>query len=75
MAPRPIGEIISSVTEVEEDVTKSFLEALKEIYTHPRDQINKHLVYISDAEIYKIREELFLRYHRYFKTSRDQHQY
>ena len=63
MAPRPIGEIISALTESEEskkDIVQNYINSIKEIYTHPKGEISKLLIHIDDKDIFAIREELYL---------------
>ena len=50
MAPRPIGVIISEITSSAEnekkDVYELFLYDIEEIFSHHKDDILSHLIYI-----------------------------
>ena len=61
MAPKTVSEIITTLTQSEEDekqIVSNFVFSVNELYTHPRDEINKSLVHIKDKDIFLIREEL-----------------
>ncbi len=64
MAPRPLGVIISEITSVAEndgkDIYELFLFAIDEIFSKPKDDILKSLVYIKSKDLIQIREKLFL---------------
>ena len=64
MAPRSLGEIISELTYSDEDeknIVDNFIKLLEEIYSHPKEEINKMLIQIKDSAIVQIREDVFLR--------------
>ena len=61
MAPRSVSEIISSLTkdgDNESQIVQNFINAANELYTHPRDEINKSLIHIKDKDIFLIRNQL-----------------
>ena len=63
MAPRLAGQIISELTHTEEaqnNIVQNFISVISELYNNPHDEVNKHLVHIKGADIFKIREALFL---------------
>ena len=64
MAPRPVGEIISTLLQSEEEEKKivvNFCNVVEELYTHPRNDVNNMLIKIKDKDIFSIRDDLFLR--------------
>ena len=64
MTPRNPGAIISVLLQTEEDeenIVENFCNVVTELYTHPKDEINKVLMRIKDRDIFTIREGLFLR--------------
>ena len=64
MTPRNTGAIISVLLQTEEDVkniVENFCNVVTELYTHPKEEINKVLMMIKDGDIFTIREGLFLR--------------
>ena len=63
MVPRPLNEILEAITAVEGDtvdVPTNFLRSIQELYSYPKDEINRSIAsYIQDQEIFNIRENLF----------------
>ena len=65
MAPKSVGEIISTLTqsdEAEKNVVANFIHSISEIYSHPKDEVNKTLINIKDRDIFLIRERVFLHF-------------
>ena len=63
MSPRPIETIIASLVEKGENegsIITSFKDDFKELYTHPREDINNAMNKIKDSDIFLIRDEMFL---------------
>ena len=64
MAPRPIDVIISEMTATAEneskDIYELFLLDIEEIFSYPKDDILKTLIYINSKDVMQIREKLFL---------------
>ena len=64
MSPRAVGVIISTLFQSEEDeknIVEGFNNVLTELYTHPKDEINKFILKIKDKDIFSIRDSVFLR--------------
>jgi hypothetical protein len=63
MVPRTPGVIISTLLETEElekNIVNNFASVIKELYTHPRKDLNTELIKIKDEDIFCIREHLFI---------------
>ena len=64
MAPRNPGVIISTLLQSEENeknIVENFCNTITELYTHPKDEVNKVIMRINDRDIFPIREALFIR--------------
>ena len=64
MTPRPPGVLISTLLQSEEEevnIVDNFCRIIKELYTHPKDEINKFLIKIKDRDILLIRNTLFVK--------------
>ena len=62
MSPRLLGEIMSEITMKDDSnyVCQKFRDDLKEIMSHPKEEIINHMVHITDKDIFQIREQLFI---------------
>ena len=59
MAPRSLEEMINNS---EEDAVSKFMDSMEEIYSHPKDEINRALANLNDKDVYTIREKLFVKF-------------
>ena len=60
MAPRSLRDIVSDLTNEENQFDTAFIKNINEIFSHPKDQINQELTSLSDKTIFDLRESLFL---------------
>ena len=59
MAPRSLEELINNSGE---DAVSKFMEYMEEIYSHPKDEVNRALANLNDKDVYTIREKLFVKF-------------
>ena len=57
MAPRSLEELISN-----EDAVSKFMDFMEEIYSHPKDEVNRALANLNDKDVYTIIERLFVKF-------------
>ena len=56
MAPPAIGVIISDITSKDDsNICQLFFDVIEEIFSHPKDEILKCLIYIKDLDIFLLR--------------------